>query len=361
MDTARRGRQKDSDRAATNASFAAPSTGAAASFTISCPSRTPAIAVRPARGVTRTRQLAPVEVGTKGDIVHCSAPRPDRVQRGLQGGDGGRHVGRRLLASGAQGSDLACQSLEAGRCPLDEGCSLRLRVPDDALRFLLCCEADLVRELLRGHQRGAQVPLLLPVLLDERLGPAEIVAQAIRVTESLVVPGCERGDEFRHFPAVEPSYGCLELLYRQIEWRGSHGVISWGGAGVRCPKMAVPIRIIVEPSCTATSKSWLMPIESSRRQSAGIPAEARRSRSSRRRWNQERASSGLSASGGSSISPVSRAARRLVSNTPCTADSGTPNLVASPARSTCTRSSGAVPVSAAAASTRRRRSPLSIA
>ena len=47
---------------------------------------------------------------------------------------------------------------------------------------------DLVGQLLRGHQRGAEVPLLLPVLLDDRLRAAEIVAQAISFAQRLFVP-----------------------------------------------------------------------------------------------------------------------------------------------------------------------------
>ena len=43
-----------------------------------------------------------------------------------------------------------------------------------------------------------------------------------------------------------------------------------GGAG-RAPKMAEPTRTIVAPSSIATSKSWLMPIESSARSAAGMP------------------------------------------------------------------------------------------
>ena len=41
-----------------------------------------------------------------------------------------------------------------------------------------------------------------------------------------------------------------------------------GQARVRCPKIAVPTRTSVAPSSTATSKSWLMPMESSRQHRA---------------------------------------------------------------------------------------------
>ena len=125
--------------------------------------------------------------------------------------------------------------------------------------------------------------------------------------------------------------------------------------------MAVPTRIIVEPSCTATSKSWLMPIESSRRRSGGTPTAASPSRSSRRRRNQGRASSGLSASGGSSISPDEPGGAEIRLRTrigPLLR--GHRTWSPRRARSTCTRSSGAVPASAAAASTRRSSSTLSI-
>ena len=43
-------------------------------------------------------------------------------------------------------------------------------------------------------------------------------------------------------------------------------------AVVRAPKIAVPTRTIVAPSSIATSKSWLMPIDSSRSAPAGTPA-----------------------------------------------------------------------------------------
>ena len=59
----------------------------------------------------------------------------------------------------------------------------------------------------------------------------------------------------------------------------------------------------------ATSKSPLMPIDSSRSMGAGTPAASHSSFSSRSRRNYGRASSGVSGTGGSVISPTTLAAR----------------------------------------------------
>ena len=59
MEMARRGTWSVFARYARSASFAASSTGAAAVRTTSAPSLTPAIPVRPARGITRTAMTAP--------------------------------------------------------------------------------------------------------------------------------------------------------------------------------------------------------------------------------------------------------------------------------------------------------------
>ena len=64
---------------------------------------------------------------------------------------------------------------------------------------------DLVCELLRGHQCGAEIPLLLPVLFDQRLRAAEIVSQAICFTQKLLVADGDSRGEFRHFLAIEPA------------------------------------------------------------------------------------------------------------------------------------------------------------
>ena len=55
--------------------MAAPFTGAAANFTSSMFSRTPATAVLPARGVTRTVTETPVLVGVNKGIAKNNRPR----------------------------------------------------------------------------------------------------------------------------------------------------------------------------------------------------------------------------------------------------------------------------------------------
>ena len=68
-------------------------------------------------------------------------------------------------------------------------------------------------------------------------------------------------------------------------------------AVVRRPKIAVPTRTIVAPSSIATSKSWLMPIESSAAGRPGSPAATSASRRSRSCRNHGRESSGFSGNG----------------------------------------------------------------
>ena len=66
MVMSRRGRPKILDRRMTSASFAAPSTGGEASCMASAGPRTPAMAVRRARGVTRTANVRPAGPDDRG-------------------------------------------------------------------------------------------------------------------------------------------------------------------------------------------------------------------------------------------------------------------------------------------------------
>src|SRR6185503_2192312 len=77
----------------------------------------------------------------------------------------------------------------------------------------------------------------------------------------------------------------------------------------RRPKIALPTRTIVAPSSTATSKSSLMPIESSDSRSEGVPPATRESRKSRSRLNHGREASGVSGIGGTIMSPRRSTAR----------------------------------------------------
>src|SRR5207249_40751 len=115
---------------------------------------------------------------------------------------------------------------------------------------------------------------------------------------------------------------------------------SFRGAAGRGPKIAVPTRTIVAPSSIATSKSPLIPIESSR--------SPWRSRSFASVRNQTRASAGSRPSGGITISP-----RTLTWSSFVTASSrspspsgATPPFDASPATVTCTSASTGRPPAA---------------
>ena len=211
----------------------------------------------------------------RASSLHCVRCSPDRVER--------RSQRRRQSTPCRPPPARVGRAGQRSHVPAPRGAALsparRAAALACASPMMRCdsCSAvvpDLVRELLRRHQRGAQVPLLLPVLLDERLGPTEIVAQAIRFTERLVVVGRQRRDEPRDLPAVEPSHGRLELLCPadRVAWQSRRDLLAVVRA-CAARRWRCRSRTIVEPSCTATSKSWLMPIESSRRRSAGTPAE----------------------------------------------------------------------------------------
>ena len=116
--------------------------------------------------------------------------------------------------------------------------------------------------------------------------------------------------------------------------------------------MAVPSLTIVAPSCTAISKSWLIPIDNSRSRAGSVPVFSSVARRSLSCAKYGRAFSGFSKNGGIVMSPTRRAERQRSAalTMSIAASAGTPCLVASPARSTCTSRSGVVPVCAAAAS-----------
>ena len=91
---------------------------------------------------------------------------------------------------------------------------------------------------------------------------------------------------------------------------GAVGAVEHQVLTIRLPKIAVPTRTSVAPSWIATSKSWLMPIDSSRKRARRChpPPAGRAARAAARKYG--RACSGSSNHGGSSISPFSRAARQ---------------------------------------------------
>src|SRR5574337_221702 len=108
----------------------------------------------------------------------------------------------------------------------------------------------------------------------------------------------------------------------------------------RGPKIARPMRTIVAPSSTATSKSSLIPID--RCANAGAsPARAASSRNSRNRRNTGLTTSGWSTCGAIVINPTTRIPDNAVSdcNIAGTASGAIPNFWGSEATLTCTNTS----------------------
>ncbi len=95
----------------------------------------------------------------------------------------------------------------------------------------------------------------------------------------------------RHQPAAATRGGDLE---GEVGECAGAGGAHWGARGLG-PKSALPMRTWVAPSSTAISKSSLMPIERSPRNSSKPGARATRSRSSASARNQGRDCSGASA------------------------------------------------------------------
>ena len=96
------------------------------------------------------------------------------------------------------------------------------------------------------------------------------------------------------------------------------------------PNIAVPTRTTVAPSSIATSKSWLMPIDSS-------PPGMILSRIPQSRLKYGRVASGSSKNGGNIIKPLNFKHLQPCRKSPSSAISLVvmPDFVSSPARSTC--------------------------
>src|SRR5690606_15493476 len=115
--------------------------------------------------------------------------------------------------------------------------------------------------------------------------------------------------------------------------------------GVLFPNSAVPIRTMVDPSSTATSKSLVIPMDRQCMCTHWMSASATCSRSSRSRRNTGRTVSGSSAKGAMAIRPsIRRPGSLAISRTKSSTRSGaTPCFVASPATLTCTSTGTSTP------------------
>src|SRR5262245_1601966 len=398
----RRGSCRVSARNAMSASLAALSTGGAARRMRTAVPRMPSTIVRGDRGITRTSSVSARGfvlfdtglAGARGSGL-VDLPRAveqdlvlgpalvlvaDELQRPVERLDGRLDRAFGVAAPQPELVDLAVHLFEAGLRLLQEEVGAPLRFADDQPGLVLRPVLHPVRQLLRRQQRVAERHLAFAVLLEQRLQAHQVAATALDLPHRVLVIVGRLGQEGDHFRTVVAAHRGLEPLLAHVHRGDAHDTLRrlrhgrivdmrwWRGAiehqvlTVRFPKIAVPTRTSVAPSWMATSKSWLMPIESSWSLDASMPLVTSRSRMSRRRRKYGRASSGSSNQGGSSIRPLNRAARH--SSAACamagTSGSGAPNFVASPARSTWMNTSGVAPSSAAALSTRRSRSIESI-
>src|SRR6266511_2249481 len=126
---------------------------------------------------------------------------------------------------------------------------------------------------------------------DRLRGPVEELHD--RVARVGVHPGDDRGDDDE--PLNDREDGEAHVQDR------AHECAADVHAPDLSPKSSVPIRTSVDPSSTATSKSWLIPMDNSGK---GLPKRsASRSRISFNRWKYGRASSGSVVKGGTAMRP----------------------------------------------------------
>src|SRR5262245_24188882 len=394
----RRGSCRMSDRKAMRASLAALSTGGAARRTRTAVPRMPSTSVRGDRGITRISSVSArgfvlfdTGLGRTGGGCLLGLPRAveqdlvlgsalvlvaDELERPVERLDGRLDRSLGVTAPQPQLVDLVIHLFEPGLGLLQKEVGPALRLADDEPRLVLRAVPHPVRHLLRRQQGVAKRHLALAVLREQRLQAHHVAPEAIDLPHGVLVVVGRFGQERHHLGAVVAAHRGLEPLLahvhrgdahdalrrlrnrRIVDVRRCRGAIEHQVLTVRLPNIAVPTRTSVAPSWMATSKSWLIPIDSSWSRDPSMPLLTSRSRISRRCRKYGRARSGSSNHGGSSIRPFRRAARQ--SSAACamagTSGSGAPNFVASPARSTWMNTSGVAPSSAAAVSTRRSRS-----
>jgi len=220
--------------------LAAPSTGAAASFTCRTPSRMPTMAVRPARGVTRTERSTPLGFGDlqlvddaqRGSSRSLDRPRPveqhlvlalldvllaDELQRVAEGRDGALERALHVAPLQPEAVDLALHFLDARLRFLQQQVGAALGLAHQALALGLGVQPDLVGQFLRGQQRVAEVALAFAMLLEAGLRPSQVVAEAVRLAQRRLVVVGRFGQDRLHFSTVETAHYRLELLLPQVE------------------------------------------------------------------------------------------------------------------------------------------------
>ena len=181
---------------------------------------------------------------------------------------------------------------------LDQDVGAPLGLAEDELALGLRGFLELLRQPVCRQQRVAEIVLALAVLREERFHAHQVAAEAIDLPHRVLVVVGGFGQERHDIGAVVAAHRALEALLAHVHGAYPHhplgrlrgdGVVGVAGRlehqvlTIRLPKIAVPTRTSVAPSWMATSKSWLMPIDSSRTWERSMPSSNSRSRSSRRR------------------------------------------------------------------------------
>src|SRR5436309_5924009 len=185
--------------------------------------------------------------------------------------------------------DFSLDVLEPQRRLLKEQIGPRFSLTNHAFGLLLGVVLDLVGQLLSGHQRVAQALFRFAVLVERGFHPGHFLTQTIRFAKGLFVVVGNGRQKRAALDFVEAHERFMETLLDKIEATDVHAqfcsapsyrpmVPQSSEAPARLPKIAVPTRTRVAPSSTATSKSWLIPIDSSASIDRSTPRSSSRCR-----------------------------------------------------------------------------------
>ena len=144
------------------------------------------------------------------------------VERVAQRRDVGFDRGLDVLALQLEAVDLALDVLEARLRLLEQQIGAAFRLADDAPRLVLGVGLDVVRQLLRRHQRVLQVLLVLAVLGEHRLHAHQILAQAVGLAQRLLVVVGDRGEKRGDLDRVETAESLAKTLLAKVKRADIH-------------------------------------------------------------------------------------------------------------------------------------------
>ena len=135
-----------------------------------------------------------------------------------------RRLDRRLdvFALQLEAVDLALNVFEARFGFLEKDLRLRFGVADESLSFFFGVLPDVVGELLRGHERIAQVALGFAVFVQHRFHPRQVLAQPIGFAQRLLVVVGDGGQKRGDLHLVEAAEGRPETLLPEVERADVH-------------------------------------------------------------------------------------------------------------------------------------------